>query len=361
MLRVGLLLLFIPFLWGSVPAQDDLKAPKVDADLQKAFSHLVNGEYPLARKALESALATVSVDQSSSRWLFTKFQLPDENPGDADSTNAQTRQITGYRHAMGTRQAILMFLCLVSELQGDHVAAEKYSDAVYNLRSVVWGMSWKMFIPPVEALFNQNVPETKTEAYGRYLYEAGLFLDSAEEEIALKFFQKAQELVPKDPEIAANLASYYVVRLKAKEAKPLAELSLSLKPRDPHVLLDLASAEILLGELDKAAKHSLEAESIDATLPGTQASLTLISIAKNDFPAAYKYGQEGVKRSNRHPVYLSLQAIAAEAMGNHVEANALVKEAWKGRFPQDADLPFWYLTGKSLDLMKTILRRQSGN
>jgi tetratricopeptide (TPR) repeat protein len=146
--------------------------------------------------------------------------------------------------------------------------------------------------------------------------------------------------------------------LNAKDAKPLAELSLSLKPRDPHVLLDLASAEWLLGELDNATKHSLEAESIDPTLPGPQACLTLISIARNDVPAAYKYATEGVKRSDRHPVYLSFQAMVAEAMGNNKEADALMREAWKEQLPSDDDLRSWYLKDKPFELMKRLVDRQ---
>jgi tetratricopeptide (TPR) repeat protein len=183
-------------------------------------------------------------------------------------------------------------------------------------------------------------------------------LEDAGEEIALTFFQKAHAIVPKDPVIAANLASSYLIRLRAAESKSLAQISLSVEPKQARVLIDLAAAEWLLGELDNAEKHAREAASLRPDLPGPHITLTLIAIVKNHLPVALKEAEIGVKLSERHPYYLAIQAIAFDAAGKKDEADKNIAEAWNGNNPSEEQLKKWFLKDKPLNILLAILNRQ---
>jgi len=225
------------------------------------------------------------------------------------------------------------------------------------MQSLVWGTSWRAYVPPIEGLFHTAIKEEKSENFGLYLYRAGLLMDDAGQEIAEKFFVEAQRLAPKDPEVAANLASYYVVRLRAAEARPLAQLSLSVNPRQAHVLIDLASAEWLLGDLDNALVHSNQAAELDPSLPGPHVTLVLVHLARGENAEALKEAEQGVQLSERHFYYLAAQAIAYEAAGKPELAVKNVREAWNGEYPDEGTLRKLFLKDKPLELLLRVIKR----
>ena len=334
------------------------KVPSMDDSLKTGFDLLTKGKYADARIQFEAAQASFTKTPEPSQWLFTKIRLPDENEGDAASKDPQIRQITGWRHTMGTRQAITTFLALTSQLQGDKRAADKYFDGIYKLQSALWGVSWRTFVPLIQSVFHLAIPQDNNENHARYLYLSGILLEDAGEEIALTFFERALKMAPKDPEIAANLASSYLMKLRAVEAKALAQTSLAGKPQQGRVLIDLATAEWLLGELDNAEKHASEAAALLPQLPGPHVTLALVAIEKGDIVKALKETDIGVKFSDRHPFYLAVQAIAFELAGKKPEADNNIKEAYNGQLPTEDLLKGWFLRGKPLDILLTILKRQ---
>ncbi len=334
------------------------KTPSIDDSLRTGFDLLTKGKYADARVQFELAQSSFTKTPEPSQWLFTKIRLPDENEGDATSKDPQIRQITGFRHTMGTKQAITTFLAFTCQLQGDKPAADKYFDAIYKLRSYVWGLSWRTFVPLIQSVFYPAIPQESNENYARYLYRSGLLLEDAGEDIALTFFERAQKMAPKDSEIAANLASSYLMKLRAAEAKALAQTSLSGKPQQGRVLIDLATAEWLLGELDNAEKHASEAAALLPQLPGPHVTLALVAIEKGDAAKALKEAEIGVKSSDRHPFYLAVQAAAFELAGRKTEADSNIKEAYNGKLPTEELLKGWFLKGKPLDILLTVIKRQ---
>jgi tetratricopeptide (TPR) repeat protein len=334
------------------------KAPSIDDSLRTGFDLLAKGKYADARVQFETAESAFTKSPAPSQWLFTKIRLPDENEGDATSKDPQIRQITAWRHTMGTKQAITTFLAFTSQLQGDKAATDKYFDAIYKLQSALWGVSWQTFVPLIQSVFHLAIPQEQNENHARYLYLSGLLLEDAGEEIALTFFERAQQMAPKDPEIAANFASSYLMKLRVPEARALAQTSLAGKPQQGRVLIDLATAEWLLGELDAAEKHASEAAALLPQLPGPHVTLALVAIEKGDAVKAMKEAEIGVRSSDRHPFYLAVQAAAFELAGKKTEADKNIKEAYKGKLPTEDQLKGWFLKGKPLDILLTVLKRQ---
>jgi tetratricopeptide (TPR) repeat protein len=360
LIKIVLLILQIVVCSLTLVGQDVVtgKVTPMDESLNNGFDLLTKGKYADARIQFEAAQTSFTKTPEPSQWLFTKIRLPDENEGDATSKDPQIRQITGWRHTMGTKQAITTFLALTSQLQGDRAAADKYFDAIYKLQSVLWGVSWRAFIPPIQSVFHLAIPQDSNETYARYLYLSGLLLEDAGEDIALTFFERAQKMAPKDPEIAANLASSYLMKLRVAEAKALAQTSLAVKPQQGRVLIDLATAEWMLGELDNAEKHASEAAALLPQLPGPHVTLALVAIEKGDSMKALKEAEIGVKSSDRHPFYLAVQAAAFELAGKKTEADNNIKEAYKRELPTEDQLKGWFFKGKPLDLLLTVFKRQ---
>jgi tetratricopeptide (TPR) repeat protein len=342
-----------------VRPQDELsgKSNSVDRSLKAGFAALSKKNFAEARKAFEEGAELVRKKPEPSEWLFTKIRLPDEDGNEMQSKDPTIRQITAYRHSMGTNQALLMFTSFAAQLEGDSKTANQYLQRVYGLRGPMWGTSWTIFVPPLQALFYSGVAADESENYARYLFLNGQLLYSAGEEIGLRLVREAHQRLPKDPTIAAQLAAYLVIRLDAVEAKKLAELSLSAQPKQARVLIDLAVAEWLLGNTDAARQHALEAAKLAPELPGPHATLALVAIENDDRTAAASEARIGVELSGRHPFYLLVQALAFEASGKTNEADKLIKEAWVASPPTLEDLEKWYVRGRATRLATSILAR----
>ena len=364
MIKFTLAVLFVGLvsIFAVVPlyAQDDVagRSISIDSSLKAGFEALSIGKYATARQRFEDAMAAFEKRPEASEWLFTKFGLPDEDPGDINSKEDGVRSITRYRHSMGTKQALIEFAAFSAQLEGNVKLAKKYFGDVYKLQGPLWGTSWKIFIPPTQALFHLSVPQEKTENYGRYLFLSGQLLWDSHEEKGKLLMEQAQKLVPKDSEIAAQLGSVYMILHDPDKARPLSELSLSIDPKQPHVLIDLATAEWLLGSFDEAAKHATIASTLDNELPGPFLILALIAIQRNDFKSAEEATTVALRLSSGHPFYKTIQAAILEARGDHNAADKLVMEAWKGKIPEIKQFENWYLKHKPLLLVTEILSRR---
>lgn len=330
-------------------------AVSIDRSLQDAFGYLGKAKYTEARTSLEEALAIFGKDPAPSKWLFTKITLPDENPNETPK-DGRERTIVGYRHSMGTKQALLMFLAYTYELEGDKAQAEKYSDAVYDLQSPIWGLSWRTFIPPLSAMFYSAVGKHSSESYGRYLFLNGRFIySSGDDKVSLKFMEEGRLLSPKDGDLPAELAGYYVMRLDSANTKKFAEMSLALDPKQNRVLIDLANADWLSGDLAAADKHANASIAIDPDMPGPYATLTFVAIERGDLKSAKKNAEKGMELSNSHPFYRLIRAASLAAEGNESEAKKEVATASKKIHVDEERLKAWFFRGKPLDLMLKIL------
>ena len=352
-------LAFFVFVQSALAQTDDRqKLSRLDQEIQAGFDSLKAKKWSNAALSFEEALKIFDKETDSSGLLFTLFTLPDEDPS-APPEDQTEKQIITYRHAMATRQALLQFLSYAYQLNGNSAQAEKYDRAVYEMRGPLWGLSWEIFAPRFYKVFNDLVQNEKGENFGRFQYLAALLLTEAGEDSAttLDLLQKARQNAPRDADIPAHLANRFLQKREPKEAKKQAELSLSLKPAQKSVLIDLSTAEWLLGEFDNSIKHAEEAARIDRELPGPRMLLALNYIEKKDFPRALKEAAAAVDLSRRHPFYLTVQAAAFEAAGDGKEAEKLLLEAWEQKLPNYDDLDAWYINKTLRDLVLKIAAR----
>lgn len=332
----------------------------IDEAIQSAFDSLKARKWKEAIFDLDRASKIADKEKKASEYLFTLFTLPDEDSSYQPSSETE-RQIMGYRHAMATKQALLQFLAFTHQLNGNSAEAEKYQTAVYNLQSPFWGLSWRVFMPRFYKVFNDLVKDEKGENFGRYQYlAANLLLDSGSKMTEVfDILQTARQNSPKDADIAGLFANALLQKGNPQEARRSAEFSLSVKPDQLRVLIDLATAEWLLGDFDNSIKHATAAAKIDADMPGPHLTLAMNYIEKKDYPSALKEAAVAVELTNRHPFYLTVQAAAFEASGNQKEAEKLILEAWKEGLPTAEDLDVWYVNETLRKLILQISNRLS--
>jgi len=350
--------IFLVVLLGLLPVvgQPGQKtSAKVDQPIIAGLAAVKEKKWAEARAHFEEAAKIQEKEKLPSDFLFTKIKLADEDPGDLwDPT---TRPIVEFRHAMGTRQAIRVFIAFSSQLEGNPGAA-KHLEAVYSLQNLLWGLSWRLFNTHLVRIFHETAPPEKTENYARYLVKAGQLLWNSDDEDVGKYFEQGQQILPKDKEIAATLAGYYLlIGRDAARAKKQAELSLSVDPKQGRVLIDLATAEWVLGETDAAAKHSKEASLLRPDLPGPHATMAFAALEKGDNALALKEAEIGDKLSEGHVFYRSILAAALKANGKDKEAADALATATD---PVKADIELlkkWFFRGKPLEYIEAILKK----
>lgn len=331
---------------------------KLDQSIQSGFDSLKTRKWSEAETNFEAADKIFEKEKQPSELLFDLIDIPDEDKSNPPTSSTE-KQITGYRHTVATKQALLQFLSFTYQLDGKTAQAQKYHKAVYNLQGPLWGTSWRVFAPLFYKLFDTYVPGETGENAGHYQYlAANLLLDSGESLTTIfDLLQNAQKNLPKDAAVAALLANGFLQKRNPVEAKKQAELSLSIKPGVKSVLIDLATAEWLLEDFDNSVKHSEEAIKLDAEAPGPRMTLALNYIGKNDLPRALKEASRAVDLSRRHPFYLTVQAAVFEVSGNEKEAEKLLREAWKQGLPTFDDLDKWYINKQLREIVLKIVRR----
>jgi tetratricopeptide (TPR) repeat protein len=334
------------------------KLSKLDQTIQAGLDSARAGKFSEAATRFEDAQKIFDKEKQPSEFLFTLFTLPDED-NSAPPTDPRALQIINYRHATATKQALLQFLAYANQLDGNSAQAEKYQTAVYDLQGVLWGLSWRLFAPRFYKVFDDKVKDGKGENFGRYQYlAAALLLDAGGEfDKVFSLLQSAQQNAPKNADVAGLLANAFLQKRNRAEAKRQAELSLSLKPDQKSVLIDLATAELFLNEIDNSIKHAEAAARIDAQAPGPRLTLALDYIEKKDFARGLKEAAAAVELSGRHPFYLTVQAAAMEAAGDFKGAEKILREVYGKEMPSFEDLDKWYINETLRNLiLKTVKR-----
>lgn len=129
----------------------------LDKRIKEGLELVPNKEWSKAKVLFESALMIVEKNSEPSPFLIRKLSLPDEDP-DYIPRSKEEAAISGYRHVMGTKQALLEFLAFTSQLEGNKEKAEEYFEGVYRMQGPLWGSSWRTFIPQIQAVFHLSAP-----------------------------------------------------------------------------------------------------------------------------------------------------------------------------------------------------------
>jgi Flp pilus assembly protein TadD len=355
--KVFLFLLVFSISCLSVAGQGSGVPPsELDKKIAEGLQAVSKKNWAEARRKFEDGLAIYGKTPEPSEYLMFKLELPDEDKNDVPSSPGEAGFMR-YRHAMGTNQALLQFFAFTAQLEGNDPLAEKYFVAVYRLQGPLWGTSWQMYIPPIQALFHLAVPKDNSENYGRYLFRSGQLLWDSHNEMGKRLIEEAQKLIPNDAKVSAMLGSIYMVLQDPVKAKPQSQQSLSIDPKQPHVLIDLATANWLLGDFETAVKNCNSATDLDPELPGPYMLRGLVLIENGDLQAAAKQLEKAITLSRNHPFYLTIKAAVLEASGDAKAADKLMATAWEGDPPNIEQFEKWYLKHKPLALVKKILQR----
>ena len=335
------------------------KELNLDQEVQAGFAALKNKDPQTAQKHFENALKVFDAKPSASKWLSMKLSLSPSNS--VVTVNGQPKdvsdQVDSYRQVMGTHQALLEFAAFSAQLAKDSRTADIYVNKVEDMRGVMWGKSWLELIPQIHRVFFPYVTPDDSEAFGKYLLMAGRLLLDADNSGAIELIRRAKHNLPKDATVPALIASYLINNHDANGAKSEALDSLALDPNQASVLIDLATAEWLLGELEPASKAAHKAMEIDPTLPGPHATLAFVALETGDPAEALKHAELGNQLSDGHPFFKTILAVSCLASGNSQRAQKLMTEAWKDDYPDEKKLASWFFRSKPLEYARSLIKR----
>ena len=331
---------------------------KLDRKAQAGLTALRAKNWKQAQSYFEDAVKIFEGKPSGSPWLLSKLSL---FPSDTVITvNGKPKNVSGdvnnFREVMGTQQALYEFVAFSSQLAGDGRRAEEYLNKVDEMRGVMWGRSWAELIPQIHSLFFYHLSSDRSENFSKYLLMAGRLLLRVEDSGGIKLIREARQNLPKDPAIPALLASYLITHNDPANAKSEAQASLGLNPNQPSVLIDLATAEWLLGELDAASKDARRAEELNPELPGPHATLTFVALETGNTSFALKEAEIGSRLSSGHAFYQTILAVCLEASGDTEQAKRLLLEAWEGGSPDEEQLKAWFFRGKALEYARKVMK-----
>jgi len=102
---------------------------------------------------------------------------------------------------------------------------------------------------------------------GNAYHQLGIIYgESGELDEARKFLEKAEALLPGNPEIINNLANIYYLKGEYQLARQAYEKAVELDPADPYVLVNLSLCYLKLDNREKATETFQKATKRDATL-----------------------------------------------------------------------------------------------
>jgi tetratricopeptide (TPR) repeat protein len=99
-----------------------------------------------------------------------------------------------------------------------------------------------------------------------YLQLGIIYGESGELEEAKGFLEKAQFLLPENPEVMNNMGNVYYLMGDYQQARKAYEKAAVLDPADPNILVNLSLCYIKLDNKAKATETFKKATSIDKTL-----------------------------------------------------------------------------------------------
>ncbi|HKV38851.1 MAG TPA: hypothetical protein VJX67_06535 [Blastocatellia bacterium] len=313
------------------------KRPRLGAEISAGYTALHRHRWKLALGHFEHAIR--EFEQTSA--------VPEFKSSERSNSNLR-RDLDLYVSSMAGAQALATFACLSAALAGEDPKAEEYLEKVEHMRSAMWGRSYNEYASLVQRRFFAIVHKSDSERYGKLLRYAGELLLDAGHPRGIALIAQARRLAPKDAEPPALLAAYFINHHRAGVARREARASLHVKPGQPRVLIDLATANWLLGHLESARSAAHRAASLDPSLPGPHATLAFVALQKSDYQTAVREAEEGQRLSGAHAFYATVLAACLIAAGDQPRAREVMKQAWPGALPGEKQLRDWFFRGRVL-------------
>lgn len=334
-------------------------SPTLDQQVEAGLTALKAKNWKLAQSSFAAAVKTYDAKPVASALIMSKLSPPNSTSV-VITKNGKPQdvatEVNGFRQVMGTQQALYEFLAFSAQLAGDSVTADEYLAKVDEMRGVMWEKSWVALIPQIHALFYRQLTTETSDNFGKYLLSAGGMLLAIDDPEGLKVIRQAKLSLPKDPAVPALLASYLIVHDDPAGAKTEAKASLTLDPNQASVLIDLATANWLLGDLEGASVNANQAAGLRPQMPGPHATLAFVALEKGNLPTAVREAELGNKLGNGHKFFKSVWAVCLEASGDHARAVKLMNEAWEGSTPDLDQLKQWFFRGKALELARHFVK-----
>jgi tetratricopeptide (TPR) repeat protein len=319
------------------------RRPKVNV-VQSGFAALRAHRWMRARLHFEKAIQL--------------WNAPSQNATHTDASRSiSPRQyLESYYLSMNGKQSLLEFACFSAQMEGDDEKAEQYLNQVEAMRGPMWGTSWVECVRRSHRVFFTNLRRARGARFAKTLVLAGRLLLESEDRRGLSVLRRARRIAPHDVTVNRIVASSLICRGKPREARLAARASLAQKPDQPSVLIDLATAEWMLGRLKPALTAAQAASALDPQAPGPHGILAFVALELGDAVSAKKEAEVGNRLSNEHRFYQTILAVCLCASGDDVQARNNMNAAWKNGLASEQQLREWFFRGRPLKYARQLLK-----
>ena len=317
------------------------------------------------RGALDRTIRSGFAALRAKRWMRARvrfelaLRLRDQAFGSVAEPNAQLEtdlreQLRSYWLSMNGQQSLLEFACFSAQLEGKDELAEEYFNKVEAMRGPLWGRSWEECVRRTHRIFFANLRSARGPRFGKALTLAGRLLLDIRAPNGMAVLKRARRIAPREPAVHNAIASYLLTHRDPGGAKRSARASLALKPDQPAVLIDLATAEWMLARLDAASSAARKATTLDPLLPGPHGILALVALERGDVVSAVREAEIGNNLSEQHPFFRTILAICLVASGDEFQAKKNMSAAWPNGPPSDEQLRGLLLRRKPLQYARQL-------
>jgi len=263
-------------------------------------------------------------------------------------------RLGSYWLSMNGKQSLLELACFSAQLEGNDSGAQSYFDQVEAMRGLFWGKSWEECVRRTHRIFFRRVAYCRSPHYGKTLALAGRLLLDAGSRKGLHVLKRARRIAPRDPSVYSALASYLITHGDPGGARMAARASLVLKPDQPCVLMDLATAELVLARFERATNAARRAYKLNPEGPGPHGVMALVALERGDAALAVREAETANRLSSEHRFYRTILAVCLQASGDKIEAKKTMNLAWPNVPPSDEDLRHWFFRRKPLEYARQL-------
>jgi len=168
---------------------------------------------------------------------------------------------------------------------------------------------------------NANIFEVREEDESRWFLNMGTaHRNKGQNERAIKSFQAAKKINPRNPDAVYNLGVLYLEKKEYEKAIEEFKSSINIDEDDSAAYSNMGIALMKQNKLNEAISSFESALTIDPADVGAAANLGAALIAKGDFPAALRVLKNGLEKDRKFsPLHLHL-GIVFESTGKLADA-----------------------------------------
>lgn len=275
------------------------QAAAQSAKVQSAYNYLRNGEYDLARIAIDEAINDAKTGMQAKTWYYRAAiygQLYVSDPAfRAANPNALDETIRSYRKAMELDPKNQWRAEIQQELFQQ--AASAYNEAVNYFNNKNYNLAYQRFLLSAQTYeaINQHFQQQLVDTFAT-LYAARAALKLQQFGEAEKLLQQLRNRNIQRPEMFSTLAEIHLQQKDTASAMAVLDQAVALFPNDKSLMIDQLNVYLFAGNPQAAISRLQEAIKKDPDFVPLYVQLGIMNDRIKDTAAAVSAFKKAIEK-----------------------------------------------------------------